>query len=168
MCSSTHCSEPFAKCILQIYYIHIVKQEEVVTYMCEWNRQCIIMCSCWSVMHTMLKRHAQKWCYAWNAETLIYIVKGRNVHTCNSSEHEHVITHRAHDNSWTTDLFCLSWALHTGTTETRYYTCSFTNNVYIDQLDLSSCLRHPNWYPWILPLCVFSFNLFCPCLCSAF
>ena len=38
---------------------------------------------------------------------------------------------------------------------------------YIDQLDLNSCFRHPNWYPWILALCLFSFILCCPCLCSA-
>jgi len=31
---------------------------------------------------------------------------------------------------------------------------------YIDQFDLSSCLRHPNLYRWILALCVFSFNLY--------
>jgi len=50
--------------------MHIVEQQEVVTYMCEWNRQCIIMCSCWSVMHTMLKHHAQ----------MMLCLKCRNTH----------------------------------------------------------------------------------------
>jgi len=37
-----------------------------------------------------------------NAEMLIYVVNGRNVHTCNSSEL--AITQRVHDDSCTTDI----------------------------------------------------------------
>jgi len=32
-----------------------------------------------------------KWCYAWSAETLTYMVKGRNVHTCSNSELDNVV-----------------------------------------------------------------------------
>ena len=137
-----------------------------------------------------------KWCYARNAETLTYMVKGRNVHTCSNSEL---------DNMWSSntelmitatncvvcpimhvseviicqdqlEIHCftimswpLSWLImsaHCIPVQQKLDTCSIV--FYIDQIDLSSWLRHPNLYRWILPLCVFSFNLYWPCLCSAF
>ena len=49
-----------------------------------------------------------------------------------------------------------SWAIHTGTTRTIYLLPSLIVS-YINQFDLSSCLRHPNWTS---VLWEFSFNLY--------
>jgi len=55
------------------------------------------------------------------------------------------------------DLCCgISWAIHTGTVETVYLLPLLIVS-YINQFNLSSCLRHPNWTS---ALWEFSFNLY--------
>ena len=164
--------------------------------MCEWNQICIIMRS-WNVVHTMLKHHAQndvmlemqKRSHTWSkAETFIHVAIQNLTIAMWSSNTELMITatncvvcpimhvseviicqDQLEIHCFTIMSWPLSWLImsaHCILVQQKLDTCSIV--FYIDQIDLSSWLRHPNLYRWILPLCVFSFNLYWPCLCSAF
>ena len=126
----------------------------------------------------------------------IIMLKSRDIHMCSNSEL--VIIHRAQDTSWTTDNFwpivlyvlttlvrnitvltycpdgdlChgLSWALHTGTTETRYILVAFTNIVIHQSVlslsqDIQTILlgiRHcEHFHSICFPISLFSILVWC-------